>query len=92
MATHLDRESIERLMIRLAKAATCYYYSSSRCDGICFYFLTSITNTSAVSSIHLGSILVFASCVIRRPLVFADVLFFVRIYIYLTPLDIARLN
>ena len=29
-----------------------------------------IINTSAVNSIYLGSILIFASCVIHRPLVF----------------------
>ena len=43
-----------------------------------FYII--IMNTSAVSSINLGSIFIFASCVIHRPLVITDVLSFEYIY------------
>ena len=39
----------------------------------CTDFFLVILNTLAVSPIHLGSILIFASCIIHRPLVFTDV-------------------
>ena len=42
----------------------------------------------------LGSLLVFESCVIHRPLIFANVLSFeyIYIYVYMTPMDIVRVS
>ena len=45
-----------------------------------FLFDKIVVNTSAVSSINVESILIFASCVINRPLVFTDALSFDCIY------------
>ena len=45
-------------------------------------FYKVIVNTSAVSSMNLGPALIFSSCVIHGPLVFADASSFEYIYIY----------
>ena len=43
---------------------------------MCYQFIKIFPNTSAVSSTDLGSVIIFASCVIHRLLVFTDVLSF----------------
>ena len=58
-----------------------------RCAHL-WHVLFNFLNTSIVTSINLGSILIFASCVIHRPLVFMDVLYFE----HMTRMDVVRVN
>ena len=60
------------------------YNTVSRLHDIVEKYISSkySKHVSVVSSISLGSMLIFAICVIRRPLVFTQVLSFEYIYIY----------